>query len=379
VLIHLDGSGAADTISGSATAGRSHACIENLLLAHFEGNHVVSLLPPDAATLRTASPAWSDRAQRALDHIDESYPQIAGLRADVPWSLDLGIGPGFDGKAHDSPGGHKVVRAALHAFERSRTASSAALLGENATDADFFQQIGLLRRAERRWDGVEMVHEARGTGGSTLAPEYERLAAGGNVLLAVADSDMRHPGDGGGGTFHRLQASATQRPDYQRARSLPARTAEGLVPLDVYREAFLFLHGDGDRRLSTLDRLRPFLRSAPSDITRYAHFKDGVRLHQVENPKTDAEGSYWREIARKVGRDRCTQPTTAQCTKRETCTCYVVDALGAAALSDVVRWMKTRKSKRALAASFNLSRSPALEAFADEVLAWGLALSPLLT
>lgn len=103
MLIHLDGSAAADATSDSPTASRSHACIENLLLAHFEGNHVVSLLPGDAALLRDASPGWSGRARRGLDHIDENYAQIAGLRADIPWSIELGVGPELDGKAHDAP------------------------------------------------------------------------------------------------------------------------------------------------------------------------------------------------------------------------------------------------------------------------------------
>jgi signal transduction histidine kinase len=379
VLIHLDGSAVADATSGSPTASRSHACIENLLLAHFEGNHVVSLLPGDAALLRDAAPGWSARARRGLDHIDENYAQISGLRADIRWSLELGLGAEFDGKAHDAPGGTRIIRAPLHVFEKSHTLSFSTLLGESLTDADFFQQLGDLRRAERRWDGVEIVHETRGAGGSTFAPEYERLAAKGRILLAIADSDMRHPGSGVGGTLHRLQTRAGQHPDYQRARPLPTRTAEGLVPLDVYREALESLHGHGDQRLAALDRLKPFLRSAPSDITRYAHLKDGLRLYQIENPKTAAEGAYWRKIATNAGRDRCTWATTEQCTKKEECKCYVVDALGANALCDVVLWMKTKKSKRSLASRFDLARNTPLADLADEVVAWGLALPPVLT
>ena len=59
--------------------------------------------------------------------------------------------------------------------------------------------------------------------------------------------------------------------------------------------------------------------------------------------------------------------------------CYVIDGLGSNALADVVAWMKTRKSKRDLASRFRLQKNRELSELADEVLAWGLALSPLLT
>lgn len=113
MLIHLDGSAVVDARSGNA---RSHACIENLLLAHFEGNHILSLVPQDATTLRAVR--WSDRAQRALDHADDNYSQIAGLREDISWSLELGLGPLFDDKAHEAASGRKVIRGCLHSFER---------------------------------------------------------------------------------------------------------------------------------------------------------------------------------------------------------------------------------------------------------------------
>ena|GEM_PF-5738537 len=379
MLIHIDSAAAADAISASATAARSRAAIENLLLAHFEGNHVVSILPEDAATLRMATPPWSQRACRALDHIDESYAQIAGLRADAPWALELGVEARFDGKIHDLPSGSKVLRAPLHHFEKTHQASCSLLLGENVADADFLRQLGLMRRAERGWEAVGMIHEAHGTGGSTFAPEYRQLADRGRILLAIADSDKRHPKGGHGGTFTKLEAEARERPAYQRARCLPTRTAEALVPTSVYREVFRFPRDQGDQRLGSLDRLEPFLRSAPSDTILHADVKRGITIFQVDHFENEAERSYWGEIAKKAKRDQCTRSSLEQCTKREDCRCYVVDALGDKALADVVTWMKVRKSKRDLAARFDLSRNADLSALADEVLAWGLALPPLLT
>lgn len=377
MLIHLDGSAAADAASSSATAACSRACIENLLLAHFEGNHVVSLTPSDAAILRAVSPPWSERARRALDHVDENFAQIAGLRADIIWSLELGVGPSFDGKAYATSDGRRILRAPLHNFQKAHSTSCSALLGENATDAGLFQQLGLMRQAERRWDALEMVHHPHGAGGSTYATTYRSFADQGRIVLAIADTDMRHPTDRGGGTYKNLRDEANDRPEYQRTRPTPTRTAEGLVSMGVYKDVFQSKHGD--LRLGHVARIEQFLRSAPSDILRYAHLKDGLRLYQVQNPKTPAEGSYWSGIAKNVKRDQCVRPISEQCAKKEECTCFVVDGLGANALSDVVTWMKSKKSKRDLASRFELHKRPELSDLADEVLAWGLALSPLLT
>ncbi len=326
MLIHLDASAVAGATSGGAGADRSHASIENLLLAHFEGDHVVSLLPDHAGLLRGAAAGWSRRARRALDHADESYAQIAGLRREIPWSIELGIGPGFDGTVREVAGGRSVIRASLYAFERVQAAARAALLGENATDADLFVQLGLMMRAARRWAGIALVHEPRGGGGDTTAAAFDGMAGAGRILLAVGDTDMRHPGSGAGGTFRKLEAAARDRPAYQRARRLPARTAEGIVPLAVYRDVLT-----SPERRGSVDRIEQLLRSAPADVLQYAHLKDGLRRYQVEYAESEAEGAYWSEIARSAGARsvRPAHPRSVHHAQGE-CGCYVVDALGAA-------------------------------------------------
>ncbi|MEZ4297529.1 MAG: hypothetical protein R3B70_21385 [Polyangiaceae bacterium] len=170
MLIHIDRSATADVLSRTTTARSSHTALENLLLAHFEGNHILSLLPDDAAALKNASPPWSDRARRALEHVEENYPQIAGVRWELPWTMELGLGPKYDGKAHREPSFGTIIRAQLHTFEKAHTAHCAILLGENMTDADFFRE--LVSHAAPRVDGkVDLVCEPRGGGGSTMAQE----------------------------------------------------------------------------------------------------------------------------------------------------------------------------------------------------------------
>jgi hypothetical protein len=372
VLIHLDGSAVAEANSNGASAPGAHASIENLLLAHFEGTHVVLLFPDDARALQRHPLGWSPRARRALEHIDDSYPQISGLRDELAWSIALGIGADFEGSAHEVAPGCRVIRLPLQAFARVPSTALSVLLGENRTDADLFVELGLMMRALRRWDGIDLNHEPRGGGGDTTAIEFQGLADHGRMVLAVGDTDQRHPGSAVGGTYGKLARAAQGRPAHQRARPLHVRTAEALVPMAVYREVLT-----SPERLTGVNRTEQLLRSAPADLLRYAHLKDGLKLHQVESPRTEAEGAYWRGIAENAGRESCKRPTREQCTKREECGCYVVDPLGGQALVDVVAWMKTRKPKRALASRFGLPDDRELAALADEVLAWGVALAPL--
>ena len=334
----------------------------------------VSLLMQHAAVLRASS--WSRRARRALEDIAVSYAPLALIRKQVPWSLEVGLGPGFDGALYDAPPGRKVVRAGLHFFEAPHTTFVASLLGENMVDSQLFRELGLMKLAQRGWEAVgRLRHEPRGTGGSTFAPEFRSLANQGRILLAIADADRRYPSSGYGRTYDELQAEAARRPGYQRARCTYTRTAEGLIPLAVYCE--VFQAKGGDPRVGSLARLAQMFRSAPSDVVQYAHLKDGITVHQIENPKTEAEGVYWRDVARKVRRDQCTQPSTKRCTRRQDCRCYVVDPLGDRALADVVTWLATRKSKKELAARFDLATNHDLSALADEILSWGLALPAL--
>jgi hypothetical protein len=277
-------------------------------------------------------------------------------------------------------GARTLLRAPIHRFEKVHTTACSALLGENLTDAELFRELGLMLRAVRHWEAVEMIHEPQGTGGSTFAPAYKQVADRGKILLAIADTDRRHPTSGVGETYRKLEAEASGRPPYQRARALHTRTAEALVPLPVYLEASQNSHHQGAApRHGVVARLEQLLRSAPAEMKHFADFKRGITLHQIDNPRSEAEGAYWRGIAETARRDQCSLPTARECKKREECRCYVVDGLGDHALADVLAWLKSQRSKKRLAERFGLSQSPELTALAEEVLAWGLALSPVMT
>ncbi len=374
MLVHIDESAVREATGEGDTAEKAQDCIETLLIAHLEGNHVISLRPEDVALLSPLP--WSRRARRALQHIDENFAQIGGLREEVAWSVEVGSGHDFNGGVVEFEG-RRVIRLDLRAFDQTRKAACTVLVGENPTDARLFVELGRMMLATRRWENVDLIHERRGGGGDTTHIEFASAADLGRIVLAIADTDQAHPSSRMGETYAKLEEAARGRPAHQQARRLHVRTAEGLVPLEVYRELF----ESSPERLGCVTRIEQFLHSTPAEILRYAHLKNGIRLHQVEYPKTEAEGEYWLEIAKKTKRDRCNRSPSEACTRREECKCYVVDALGSKALEDVVVWLEKQRAKRTLAKRFGLTKNAQTELalLADEILAWGLAFGTVQT
>ncbi len=381
MLLHIHGSAITHALSQGASAEGARDCLEILLVAHYQGDHVVSMERDDIVKLRASGQPWSRKATRALGHIEENHSQIAGLRAELTWIIEVGVGDAFDGKVDERNAGQAIIRVNLGIFDRTDKALYTMCLGENKTDAKLFIGFALVVRAALRWDNMHVVHEPRGGGGDTTVKEFQGAADLGRIILAIADADETHPGSGYKQTFLKLANAAKDRPAYQRARPLHVRTAEGLIAVDIYQEV---LAASPQRRLG-VDRIAQLLKSAPQDILRYAHLKEGIRLYQVENEDNEAFRLYWSDIAKKTQRDRCNQPSSSRCTKRENCTCYVVDALGGGALENVVSWIdaelkkKDRASKKRLAQRLGLStrENPPLTSLAHEVLSWGIAFAPL--
>ncbi len=381
MLIHVDESGVTAALSASALAPRCHDAIEHLLSAHCEGSHVLSLRREDSRRLLGAPLEWSRGARRALRSIHDGHPVLAGLRADVPWSIELGSGAGFEGTPpieETLADGRKLVRACLHAFDHRRKTARSVLLGEGPSDAPLFIQIGRMMLAARSWEHLRLTLAPDVGGGDTTVVKFKIWADGGQIVLAVCDTDRRYPQSGMGGTYHKVDLEARGRPAYYRARKIHVRTAESLIPVDVYREVL----ASSPERLANLDRLEPLVAANPR-ILSYANLKSGIKWFQVKRPRSEPEGAYWRGIAAAVSREGCNEPESPECQTREECRCYVVHPLGDTAVSRVVTWLQGQRDKRPVAERFRVSpeagrgRDADLSALADEIVSFGIALPPL--
>ncbi|MGK3963484.1 hypothetical protein WMF38_04760 [Sorangium sp. So ce118] len=375
MLIYLDPSAIADAIGDGSTAEKSCECIELLLRIHREGQHIVAIAPEDIEAFAPIFSRLSRRERSTLERIRGTSLELLSLKNRLYWYIELGVGAQFDGKEHPESSGSHVIRASLHHFDKSTRAIRAVLLGENLVDVDFYAEMAQLLLAVRNVRQLRLQVERRGAGGSTLAPEFTRIADDGRIVLAIADSDRRYPKGPPGGTWSELEKKAQGRPAFQRARDVHGREAENLVPLDVY-DAALAQRSAKDPRLSVVADLRRLAEVHRS----HADIKDGITLYQVEHTTKAGEHEFWSDASAALGRDRCRQPMR-KCQERSECRCYVVQGLGAHVLRHIVEWLRHEVARRPreVARLFGLPQDPKLAELFGEVVAWGCAFPELLT
>jgi hypothetical protein len=223
MLIHLDPAAVADAVGGGGTSAQSRRCCENLLRAHHEGHHVVSIAPEDVARFARILPHLSETARNVLDRLLATALEIEGLRDRLTCYLEAGISAAHDGSVHPRADGGQIILVHLHYFERSVHVLPAVLLGENGVDADFYRALGRLALATQGWGNIQLACHTQGAGGSQFAAEFTRLAERGQIILAIADSDQMSHDGAVGSTWNGLRKVQEGRPGFQRARVLHVR------------------------------------------------------------------------------------------------------------------------------------------------------------
>ncbi|WP_438036655.1 hypothetical protein [Sorangium sp. So ce204] len=375
MLIYLDPSAIADAVGGGATAEKSCDCIELLLRMHREGQHVVAIAPEDIEAVGPLLPRLSRREKSTLERIRGTSLELLSLRSRLDWYVELGVGARFDGKEHIESSGSHVVRAPLHHFDRSTRTIRAVLLGENLLDVDFYAEVAQLLLTLRNLRRLRLQFERRGAGGSTLAPEFARIADDGRIVLAIADSDRRYPEGPKGETWRELEKKAQGRSAFQRAREVHGREAENLVPLDVYDAALTQKSAKDPRRSVVAD-----LRRLAEEHRAHADIKDGITLYQIEHTMKAGEREFWSDVSAELRRDRCQRPK-GKCQQRAECGCFVVEGLGAHVLKQIVEWLRQEgpRHPREVARLFDLPQNPKLAQLSGEIAAWGCAFPEMLT
>ena len=367
MLIRIDSSGVEDAAGDGPTAASSLDALEMLLRAHGQGKHVLSVEATARKALRDRP--LSHLARASLDRIVADRASIESLRKSLRHHLVAGVGPAFDG-SEERQGDRVVLKAPLHHFSGDfERAGRSVLVGEDRTDVELFECFGRAWLAKKGWR-TELACELRGGGGSSIADVFEGAAADGRIVLALADSDATCPDGALGQTCHKLLKAAEGKPSFQRARSLPVRAAENLIPLSIYDEA-LAPHTADHTGTSAFGRLETLSkRPVPPAWKDHADLKDGLTLAHVEGMADSPGGQFWRDVATRAGRGECwRQP---RCKKREECSCFVTDGLGKQVLARVVRWMKAQPPRH-VGNLLDFGAAPHVDDVTDQVVAWGIA------
>jgi hypothetical protein len=368
MLIEIDASAINDAIGTVGLSETSHDCIENLVLSHHAGKHVVAIEPEHVAALAQISATFSSRAKGALRSIQAQQTELGVLRRRMRWIMRVGLGPKFDGGSVMREG-KAIILLPLHDFHDQERLGRSVLLGENLTDAALYRTIGVAFVASRNWR-AQLCFEERGGGGSTTAPTFKQLVSDGKIVLAIADSDQRYPSGPIGGTAAKLLA--IPRKEFQHIHVLHVRFAENLISSAIYQEAF----AGNKQKLAALSRLKQAeTLSSASPWRDHADLKCGLKQIQVRAITAGTpEAKFWCGVAVELQRDTCQKIRPVSCNTKDECGCYVTDDLGGDALALAVAWMKPRDPARN-AKLLGLAPKTPIGDLCEKLLAWGIALA----
>lgn len=369
MLIEIDRSAIDDAIGHGATAGKSLECIGNLLGAHRAGKHYLLIEPEHVGALAPRLEDLSRPARGTLRIIQSQSPAIRGLRGRLKWMLKVGLGPAFNGQSV-TKAGKEVLQASLHHFDDYARLDSSVLLGENLTDAALYRTMGEAFVAFLGWR-ERLSFDERPGGGSTTAQVFAKLVGDGKIVLAIADSDKKCPGDKVGGTAAKLLPVAKKA--LQHVHVLHVRSAENLISSTIYKAAFA--SAGQTTRLDVLDGLVR-AEALPSALRwrDHAELKYGLTLFEVRTMTAkSAEAAFWTGVAADLKRDQCQEVQAASCgIDGKSRRCFVTEALGTDALDLAVKWMKPRDARRNADLLGIAPRTPTGD-LCEKLLAWGIA------
>ncbi|HSN99150.1 MAG TPA: hypothetical protein VLS89_12735 [Candidatus Nanopelagicales bacterium] len=371
MLIEIDGSAVEDAVQTSGSQAVSRDCIENLLLAHHDGKHVVYIKPEHVAALTPVAEGLSPRARGALRSIKSQQSEIRGLRNRLRWILRVGLGPTFN-RGSVTQEGKAAILVPLHDFHDQERLGRAVLLGENLTDAALYLAMGRAFLAFLRWRTQQLSFTRQGGGGSTTASCFEELVKEGTIVLTIVDSDRKHPDDAVGGTAAKVLSKP--RTALQEVHVLHVRFAENLLSSAIYVQAFT--EQKKEKKLASLTRLmQAEALPSPAPWRDHADLKHGIRLFQVRGMAPGSqEAAFWSSVAGALQRGQCQDERTVPCGKVEECRCYVTDVLGSDALELAVAWIEPRDPARN-ARLLGITRNTPTGDLCEKVLAWGIALA----
>lgn len=368
MIIEIDSSAVDDALGHGTSAQTSRECIENLLLAHHDGKHIVGLEKDAAMALEKLQGVWSSRAVGALQNIRGQYSEIRGLRRRLKWTIRVGVGPEYMTKSVESEGKTCIHVPVHHWRDLARVANGAGLLGENLVDTQFYKILGEAYLAENGWKWSLCFDEIPG-GGDTTAPVLQKKVDEEKLTLAIVDNDRSFPGDMLGKTARRAQK--IQRSALQHLRVLHVRDAENLIPSTLYEQAF---HGTADFAEPLQHLKEAEARNSLQPWRDYADIKEGITLLDIALMSNRDCASFWRTAAKDLQRHECTKPNdgTACGQDKKNRRCFVTPAFGDQVFKTVVSWMEKQDRKR-IAKLLCFPKTRGLAELGEMVIAWGIA------
>jgi len=322
MLIVLDESLATELEQGSGGSTAVLSALSICAQAAFEGVHILFADRAVYQRLRAFHPQLGKRTASLLLRAEDRLPQLGKMRDFVERALRLAVipAPGLPHRIQRGKRTELVIPAGL-IDQHSSLLAAPALFVENLNDGRCFMKIaesvvvsGVL--PDLSWlQVVPLRSKIEPGGGNTLGPLFAHAkAVGEQIGLAIADSDVRHPGGSLGATATALVTAANTPPisPLLEHHILGVRTIENCIP----RAAIRSIAADLDpaqvyrfERQTAVFATSPFWSLLP--------LKAGVKCFEVD--RTSAESRFWTAL---LGGRTCQIGT--QCDEKKNCTEYKI-------------------------------------------------------
>jgi hypothetical protein len=350
MLILFDDSIGADAAT-LVRDSRFVACLDNLLIAHRKGVHIIS---GSSGTIRTLLTAFGTRPEFAgvLRSIAAHTYTRAALIAEVTDYIVV--------QAHDTPSvtretraGRSVYYVPFTYFIRFSSITASRLVAEDSEDVALYSKAiaAYIHYKARALRGLTYQVQGLGGGGSSTADQFHDRAQEGPTL-AIVDSDRKHPQGALGSTALSIERTARSIKDttVSYAEILKCHELENIIPSSLVMDCL-----ESQDSAAFAQCLRDICQHMMdgTEGTRYLDLKNGIRGWDCLSREPVEARHYNATNAQKLPlANLCLVP---KCQDRDSCTCIYVHGFGGGILGRVATKVSSISPQKAAEYFFSAS------------------------
>lgn len=355
------------------------ACLENLLMAHFEGKHIL-IAKPRTLSYYQREPRFSERSKAALAKIKQ-FVRKNGLDIRKEFLFYVQVVAASKSEITISVNEpHTIVNIPICYFEDSSAIQETIILGEHINDAKFFLHLVrayLTTKKELKTAQIKIHAKPTHGGGSSI---NDILHAQDNTFcLCIVDTDCKAPGTKFGNTAKNLGLNQNKQQEWQnicnflsngfitieknsalsKAFAINVHEIENLIPTVLIEKSFP--KTINNQFFDRIDVLKKWERDKTNGWRNFIDIKNGLYCYDTKEYK------YWADFIQKVAQEK---PDCNECNKRIKCEVIFWEGLGDKILSQVVEDMAKITSHK-IAESFDFNKNDnSLVELTNELLTW---------
>ncbi|MCK5719195.1 MAG: hypothetical protein KAH84_04505 [Thiomargarita sp.] len=347
-------------------------CLENLLIAYFEGKHIL------IAESRTISnyqkiAKLSERAKASLDKI-KKFVRKGGLdiKNEFPFYIQI-----VYARKSKITINKTIINIPIWYFEDSNAIQETIILGEHINDARFFYQLAyayLTTKKKLKTAQIKIRAKPIHGGGSSTNDVLHTKCKDNTLCLCIVDTDCKAPNTKFGNTAKSLGLSQNKQQEWQniskqsdnsitieknsalaKAFAINVHEIENLIPTCLIESSLP--KNSPDNIFDKIDILKKWEQNDANEWRKFIDMKNGLRCYDIQTFK------YWKKFIQTSSKNECNE-----CEKKTDCNIIFWEGLGNKVLAQVIEYMD-KKTPHKIAEFFDFNDN-SLVKLSYELLTW---------